>query len=489
MASILNADNLSNKIIEFHECDNLRKLWNRFLNRPFDKIDTNPYYTIFKAFKELFANGSDAWIFEYQVRDECIKIGWSVPTPSTIQEITKRSNKIVTISSGRGYWSKVLSLFGCDVIATDSFNEIGNADNIYFPIDKKTNLETIESLDDSQRDIFIAWGRSSYDLKNILLSSCWKGKYLFVIGEGEMGCTASPDDFINNTDDWYGWKLTHHEIPKEDKFSGIHDNLYICERIKSATAIMHPLGFGTYQLRDQTAKNSILHALKVGYRHIDTASLYKNEAYVGEAIKESGIPRSEIFITTKVNIVELIKGREAIIKSVNKSLQRLQTDYVDLLLIHKPIFEEEKLKQAWETFEFLQQSGKVLRIGVSNFEIPMLNTLLQNATIKPYVNQIEIHPLLPRPLLVGWCKENGILPVAYAILNGKLDKYKPKDLIQWAYINNLTILLRSSNPIHIEENFINFHNQIDNYESYHDLQNIKNEDYIPVYKQYANEHM
>lgn len=226
-----------------------------------------------------------------------------------------------------------------------------------------------------------------------------------------------------------------------------------------------PIGFGTYQLKQTTAYTSTLHALKAGYRHIDTAVLYKNEQYIGQAIIDSKIDRSELFITTKVHINDMNKGHDEIVSAFENSLKDLQTSYVNLLLLHSP---SKIIEKNWKTLEYLYDQKKCLMIGISNFDIDSLQIIFDNkeTNIYPMVNQIEISPFLKREKLVKYCKEKNIIIVAHSSLtrgnklNNKLitnlaKKYdiSPANLlIKWALDNNYVVLPRSSNPDHIIEN-------------------------------------
>ena len=147
------------------------------------------------------------------------------------------------------------------------------------------------------------------------------------------------------------------------------------------------LGFGVYQIPKEDTKQAVLEALKVGYRHIDTAQSYFNEAEVGEAISESGIPREEIFLTTKIWIDNY--GYEKAKASIDESLRKLKTDYVDLFLLHQPISD---YYGAYRALEDAYKAGKARAIGVSNFYPDRLNDLIAFNEIKPQVDQIEIHP-------------------------------------------------------------------------------------------------
>lgn len=185
------------------------------------------------------------------------------------------------------------------------------------------------------------------------------------------------------------------------------------------------IGFGTWQANDDEAKQSVLWALEAGYRHIDTASGYKNEEEVGEAIKESGIPREEIFLTTKLHNRE--HGYEKTKAAIDVSLEKLDTDYIDLLLIHwpNPIYSRENWKEAnagsWKAMEEAVESGKLKSLGVSNFLPHHLDPLLETAKIKPVVNQILLNPSEMQPEVVKYNNEHDIISEAYSPLGtGKI---------------------------------------------------------------------
>ena len=180
------------------------------------------------------------------------------------------------------------------------------------------------------------------------------------------------------------------------------------------------VGFGTWQTPDgQVAADSVKAALAAGYRHIDTASIYKNEAGVGQGIRESGVPREEIFVTTK--IWNNKRGYEKTRESVEKSLERLGLDYLDMVLIHWPaaphrVENWEELNQStWQALTDLYKEGNIRAIGVSNFKPHHLKALLE-AEVKPMVNQIELHPGMTQQDTVDLCREHGILLEAWSPL-------------------------------------------------------------------------
>lgn len=185
------------------------------------------------------------------------------------------------------------------------------------------------------------------------------------------------------------------------------------------------MGFGTWQASDDEAKQSVLWALEAGYRHIDTAAAYKNEEAVGEAIKESGVPREEIFLATK--IWNRMHGYEKTKEAIENSLSRLDTDYIDLYLIHwpNPIYSRDNWKEdnagSWQAMEEAVEAGKIKTLGVSNFRPHHLDPLLETAKIKPAVNQILLNPSDMQPEVVKYNKEHGIVSEAYSPLGtGKI---------------------------------------------------------------------
>jgi diketogulonate reductase-like aldo/keto reductase len=165
------------------------------------------------------------------------------------------------------------------------------------------------------------------------------------------------------------------------------------------------LGLGVYQVNDgKEVINSVNFALEAGYRHIDTASLYGNESGVGKAVKESSIPRSEIFVTSKVWNND--QGYDSTLRAFDKSLRLLGFDYLDLYLVHWPV--RGKFKDTWKALEKLYNEKSVKAIGISNFLIHQLEDLLTSAEIKPMVNQVEFHPYLVQQPLIDFCVKNNI---------------------------------------------------------------------------------
>lgn len=170
------------------------------------------------------------------------------------------------------------------------------------------------------------------------------------------------------------------------------------------------LGIGVYQVPEyEDAKQTVLTALKAGYRLIDTAQGYMNEQAVGDAIKESGIPREEIFITTKLWIQDF--SYDGAIESAERSMQRLGVDYIDLLLLHQPMGD---YINAWKGLEKLYKDGKLKAIGMANCYPHVLVDLCETFEIKPMVNQVEMHPFFQQQLNVDTMNEYGVVPEAWA---------------------------------------------------------------------------
>ena len=160
-------------------------------------------------------------------------------------------------------------------------------------------------------------------------------------------------------------------------------------------------------------------ALQAGYRSIDTATYYQNEHRVGQAIAESGIPRDEIFVTSKVWNTD--QGYYSTIRAFETSLEKMQTGYLDLYLIHWP--RVGTTFETWKAMEELYRKGKIRAIGVSNFMIPHLKRLMENSQIRPMVNQVEFHPELVQSELLKFCRDNQIQPEAWRpIMKGKVNE-------------------------------------------------------------------
>lgn len=226
-------------------------------------------------------------------------------------------------------------------------------------------------------------------------------------------------------------------------------------------ATMPTLGFGVYQIPPgTTTKKAVQNALEVGYRLIDTASYYRNEKDVGSAIRGSGIPRSEIFVTTKLFPTRCWDVEKAFYKSLN----RLGLDYVDLYLIHFPFFNK---KNVWKTLEKIHARGHARAIGVNNYSIKNIETILESSSIVPAVNQVEFHPFLFRKKLLEYCAQKGIVLEAHSPLtHGKMltdsqlrkiaahyNKSTAQLLIRWALQHGLVVIPKTRSRERMQENF------------------------------------
>lgn len=259
----------------------------------------------------------------------------------------------------------------------------------------------------------------------------------------------------------------------------------------SRSRIALPLvGFGTYQLSSEQAESCVAEALRAGFRHIDSAEGYENEAGTGTGIKAAGIPREELYVTTKLfpgyepwGIPE--KTYAQTIETLKNQLRQLQLDYVDLYLIHAPLAEC-RLEQ-WSALVELKKSGLARHIGVSNYRVEQLNEIFTADLAKPEANQIEFHPLCAQPELTEFMAEQSIAPIAYSslaplatwrvekgqggeILAGikeecqnvmqeiatKLHVSEAKLLLRWGLQHGYCVLTKSSKPERIRENLAVF---------------------------------
>lgn len=238
------------------------------------------------------------------------------------------------------------------------------------------------------------------------------------------------------------------------------------EKVKLNNGVEMPwIGLGVFRIEDnKEAERVVETALRVGYKHIDTAMYYHNEEAVGKAIRNSGIPREEIFVTTKMWNADQRSGK--VKEAFEASLKRLNIDYIDLYLIHWPV--EGKYVETWKKFEEIYQTGKVKAIGVSNFKQHHLETLAKESTITPAVNQIELHPYLIQENDLSYCKKAGIRTEAWSqfaanqtglfdekILVDLSDKYakSPAQIIlRWDYQRGVVTIPKSANENRMKQN-------------------------------------
>ncbi|EOL50540.1 aldo/keto reductase [Enterococcus caccae] len=228
------------------------------------------------------------------------------------------------------------------------------------------------------------------------------------------------------------------------------------------------LGFGTYQITDsKEAEQAVIDAIKVGYRHIDTAQSYMNEEAVGRGIAASGIPREELFITTKIWVENV--SYEGVKESFERSLDRLGLNYVDLLLLHQPYND---VYGAWRAIEELQEAGKIRAIGVSNFAVDRAVDLAEFNKVVPQINQIEINPFNQQTKNIEALKAEGIHPEAWApfaegkngiftneILTTIGDKYHKsvaQVIVRWLIEQEVVVLAKSVKPERMAENLAVF---------------------------------
>jgi methylglyoxal/glyoxal reductase len=238
-------------------------------------------------------------------------------------------------------------------------------------------------------------------------------------------------------------------------------------------------GLGVFLTKEgKEVENSVSWALKSGYRHIDTAAIYGNEKGVGNAIKASGIPRKEIFITTKAWNGNM--RANTVMEGFEESLERLQTDYVDLYLIHWPV--KDKFKETWKIFEEIYHSGRARAIGVSNFLIHHLKDLFTITEIMPMVNQVECHPYLLLQDLQDFCKAKNIFYEAWSplmqggitevpLLKELSKKYKKTPaqvVLRWDLQKGIITIPKSIRKERIQENADIFDFEL----SYEDIKSI-----------------
>lgn len=238
--------------------------------------------------------------------------------------------------------------------------------------------------------------------------------------------------------------------------------LTIESRIQLVSGHTMPLlGFGVYQ--NFTTRASVLEALRAGFRHVDSAQAYRNEAAVGEAVRDSGIDRGELFITTKC--ISKNHGYDSTLKGVDESLAKFGFEYIDLFLIHDPYSGSERRLATYRALQDARDAGKIRSIGVSNYGIKHLEEIADAKYDMPAVNQIELHPFCQQRPIVDYCREHSIVVQAYCpIMRGKMDhpiiqtiaqnhgRDAAQVLLRWSLQKGFVPLPKSATPERIRSN-------------------------------------
>ena len=225
------------------------------------------------------------------------------------------------------------------------------------------------------------------------------------------------------------------------------------------------IGLGTSPLNDKEIAPLVVAAMEAGYRHIDTAYRYNNEKGVGQGIRDSGIDRESLFVTTKLD--GQFQGNDRAISGLDESLRRLGLDYVDMLLIHWPLPQRNEFVSTWKTFEKLVEAGKTRSIGLSNFKPAHIDRLLSEATVRPTINQIQLNPRVTRPEQRAYNLKQGIVTEAWSPLGAghdllenstlaaiakKYNKTPGQVALRWHIELGIVAIPRSSNPHRIAQN-------------------------------------
>jgi 2,5-diketo-D-gluconate reductase A len=234
------------------------------------------------------------------------------------------------------------------------------------------------------------------------------------------------------------------------------------------------LGFGVFQIEPERTADAVRAAFDAGYRHIDTAQGYGNEKGVGQAVRESGLARDEVFVTTK--LANPRHGYEDAITALDESLERLGLEYVDLYLIHWPRPAADRYVETWRAFEKIASDGKARSIGVSNFQVPHLERLAAETGTVPALNQIELHPLLVQSELRAYHREHGIATEAWSplakggdllrderlvALAEKYGKTPAQVVIRWHLQLGNVVIPKSVTPARVQENIDVFDFELD----------------------------
>lgn len=231
------------------------------------------------------------------------------------------------------------------------------------------------------------------------------------------------------------------------------------------------IGLGTWPLRGEDAASTVETALGLGYRHVDTAMRYQNEDGVGEGIHRSGIPRDDLFVTTKLD--GEFQGDDRALVGLAQSLERLGLDYVDLLLIHWPLPARGEFISTWRTFERLKAEGLTRSIGVSNFKPAHLEVLAAETGTVPAINQIQLTPAIPRHEQRAYNLTHGIVTESWSPIKGILDepvivslaerlgRTPAQIVLRWHIQNDLVAIPKSSDPVRLAQNLDVFNFELD----------------------------
>ena len=256
-----------------------------------------------------------------------------------------------------------------------------------------------------------------------------------------------------------------------------------CSRTLNNGIKIPSIGFGTSLVTGEECVRTIQTAIEEGYRHIDTALVYKNEKEIGQAIRNSKIDRKKLFITSKVWTDSM--GYEKTLESFEKSLNDLELEYIDLFLIHWPKNDDKDLNvETWRALEKIYKDGKAKAIGVSNFLVHHLETIINNCEIMPMVNQLEIHPGLYRKETIDYCKHNNIIVEAWAPLGKgrvltnetlikiaeKYNKSVAQICLKWCLQNEIIPLPKSETRERMRQNLEMFDFEI----NFEDMETINN---------------
>jgi 2,5-diketo-D-gluconate reductase A len=228
------------------------------------------------------------------------------------------------------------------------------------------------------------------------------------------------------------------------------------------------LGFGVFQIKPEETAEAVRRALEVGYRHIDTAEMYGNEKEVGRAIRESGVPREEIFVTSKLN--NGFHAPDDALRAFDQSLEDLGFEHLDLFLVHWPLPKVGDFVETWRAMEEIYRSGRAKAVGVSNFQPHHLRRLLDSTTVVPAVNQVEVHPYLVQDAVRALDAEHGIATEAWSpIAQGKVlddpvitriaervERTPAQVTLRWHVQRGDIVFPKSVTPARIEENFAIF---------------------------------